>query len=189
MKNVSKTVKGIAEAIATNTETHFLELAKELRWLQEVQPHVFVKVAKMAGLSRRKAYALARISRQIEGLGIKEERLRAIGWTKLQIIGRYLTKENAEYLLGLSEQDTVYELEARLRGETPVEDARVMMLYLSPADYERLKVELIAFGAIPSGGGLLRKEAALMALVHAHLSDSIQTEGVSAEDQKNEGRS
>lgn len=167
MKKAAKSFEEKAEVIANYIGNNFLELAKELRELQEVKPDIFTKVAQMAGLSPRKAYALARISRQFQDLGVPEERLRTIGWTKLQIIGRYLTEENAEYLLQRAELDTVYELESRLRGEAPVEDARVMMLYLPPQDYERLKAKLIAHGAVPNGSGLLRKEAALMAFIDA----------------------
>ncbi|MBJ7533656.1 hypothetical protein JDN40_06025 [Rhodomicrobium vannielii ATCC 17100] len=154
-----------AEIIANYIGINFLAAAKELRELQDIKPDVFLKVAEMAGLGKRTAYALARIARQFDVLGVPEERLRAIGWAKLQIIGRYLTEENAGVLLELAEKNTVYELESRLRGEIPVEDARVIMLYLAPDQYERFKAKLIAHGAVPSGNGLLRKEKALMAII------------------------
>jgi hypothetical protein len=64
--------------------------------------------------------------------------------------------------------ENIHELEARLRGEPPVEDARVLLFYLSPPDYERVRVKLIEHGAVPSGKGLLKKEAALMALISKH---------------------
>jgi hypothetical protein len=153
-----------AEIIANYIGINFLA-AKELRELQDLKPDVFLKVAEMAGLGKRVAYALARIARQFDDLGVPEERLHAIGWTKLQIVGRYLTEDNADYLLELAETSTVYELESRLRGEIPIEDARVVTLYLSPEQHERFKVKLVANGAVPSGNGLLRKEKALMAIV------------------------
>jgi hypothetical protein len=165
MKKKDQSFEGKVEVIANYIGINFIHLAKELRELQEAKPDIFLKVAKMAGLSSRKAYALARISRQFDDLGVPEERLQALGWTKLQIIGRYLSGDNAESLLQLAEQNTVHELESRLRGEPPVEDARVMVFYFSPQDYERLKAKLVKHGAIVSGKGLLKKEAALMALV------------------------
>ena len=115
-------VEFIADFIGDN----FLRMAKALRELQDEQPDIFLEVAKLAGLSNRKAYALARIARQFENA--PEERLYFIGWTKLQIIGRYLTGENTEYLLKLAEQNTAHDLEVRLRGDTPIADARVVSL-------------------------------------------------------------
>ena len=119
----------------------------------------------MAGLSSRQAYTLARISRQFHDLGVSEERLEAVGWSKLQIIGRYLTEENAKYLLQLAEQNAVHELEARLRGEPPIQDARLLTFYFPSQDYERVKAKLIKHGAVISGNSLLKKEAALLALI------------------------
>jgi hypothetical protein len=165
MTTESRACDSKLELIANLIGDNFLKLAKELLALQDAKPDIFLKVADLAGLSRRKAYALARISRQFDDLGVPEARLYAVGWTKLQVIGRYLTEDNAEQLLLLAEQNTVYELESLLRGETPVEDARVMLLYLVPKDYEHLKAKLIEHGAVNSGKGLLKKEAALMALI------------------------
>ncbi len=165
MKNKYESPEDKVEVIANYIGINFIQLAKELRELQEAKPDIFLKVAKMAGLSGRKAYALARISRQFDDLGVQEERLQAVGWTKLQVIGRYLSENNAEHLLQLAEGNTVHELESRLRGEPPVEDARVLVFYFSPEDFERLKAKLIKHGAIVSGKGLLKKEAAMMALI------------------------
>ena len=153
------------EFIANFIGDNFLRVARALRELQDEQPDIFLKVAELAGLSNRKAYALARISRQFDDLGASEERLYSIGWTKLQIIGRYLTEDNGEYLLQLAEQNTAHDLEALLRGETPVADAKVMQFYLSPSDYKRLRSKLVTHGAIASGNGLVKKELALMKLL------------------------
>ncbi len=167
-----------AEVIANYIGKDFLYLAEELRDLQEAKPDIFVTVVKMAGLSSRKAYALARISRQFADLGVADERLHAIGWTKLQIIGRYLTEENADHLLNLAEHNTVHDLEALLRGERLIEDARVMLLYLSHEEYELVRGALIKHGAIPNGSGLLKKEVALIALIAmARLSERPKRKG------------
>jgi hypothetical protein len=122
-----------------------------------------MKVVGLVGLSPRKSYALARIARQFDG--VPEERLYVIGWTKLVIIGRYLTDDNLEHLLQLAQQNTARDLEILLRGETPIEDAKVVQLYLAPNDYQRLRAALIKYGAVQSGNGLIKVEAALMALV------------------------
>lgn len=153
------------EIIANYIGDSFLRVARALRELQDEKPDIFLKVATLAGISNRKAYALARISRQFDDFCVPEERLYFIGWTKLQIIGRYLTEDNAEYLLLLAERNTTHDLEVLLRGETPVEDAKVMQFYLSPTDYKRLRSKLVTHGAIVSGNGLAKKEAALMKLL------------------------
>ncbi|CAN0654510.1 conserved protein of unknown function [Nitratireductor aquimarinus] len=151
------------EFIANFLGDNFLRVARGVRELQDECPDIFLKVAQLAGLSNRKAYALARIARQFEN--VPEQRLFVIGWTKLQIIGRYLTDDNSEYLLQLAEQFTAHDLEVHLRGEIPIQDARVVQLYLAQSDYLRLREVLIAFGAIPSGNGLVKMEGALMRLV------------------------
>ena len=161
-----------AEVIANYIGYDFLNLAEELRDLQDAKPDIFMTVVKMAGLSTRKAYALARISRQFDDLGVPDERLHAIGWTKLQVIGRHLTEENADYLLNLAEHNTVHDLEALLRGERLIEDARVMVLYFSPEEHDLVRGALIRHGAVANGKGLLKKEAALIALISmARLSE------------------
>ncbi|WP_137113830.1 hypothetical protein [Mesorhizobium sp. GR13] len=144
---------------------NFLRVAKALRKLQDDDPEIFLKVAESLGISRRKAYALARIDRQFTELGVEENRLYVIGWSKLQIVGRYLIGENAEYLLQLAEQNTSHDLEILLRGETPVEDAKVVQLYLAAEDYKRLRATLKKYGAVVSGNGLAKTEIALMALI------------------------
>ncbi|MFJ7352766.1 hypothetical protein ACIQWS_01240 [Phyllobacterium sp. NPDC097923] len=154
------------ELFANLVGDNFLKLARTLRDLKEEEPELFLQVAELAGISGRKAYALARISRQFDELGVSEEKLCFIGWTKLQVIGRYLTMENGEYLLQLAEQNTVHDLEALLRGETPVKDARVVQFYLAPDDYQRLRHTLMAHGAVYNGHGLIKKEAALMSLIN-----------------------
>lgn len=159
--SLQKKVDIVASFIGDN----FLRVAKALRELQDDDPEIFLKVAKRLGISRRKAYALARIDRQFTELGVEENRLYFIGWSKLQIVGRHLTDENAEYLLQLAEQNTSHDLEVLLRGETPIEDAKVVQLYLAPADHKRLKAALIKHGAGASGNGLAKMESALMALV------------------------
>lgn len=151
------------ETIVNILGDSFLRMAKSLRELQDNHPELFLKAAELAGIGRRKAYALARVARQFEG--VSEQRLHLIGWTKLMIIGRYLTDANREHLLQLAEQNTAHDLEVVLQGETPVEDARIVRFYLAPADYKRLRAVLTKHGAVPNGNGLTNMEAAMMALV------------------------
>jgi hypothetical protein len=162
--SLQKKVDIAASFVADN----FLKVAKALRELQDDNPEIFLKVAESLGISRRKAYALARIDRQFTDLGVERNRLHFIGWSRLQIVGRYLTDENAEYLLQLAEQNTSHDLEILLRGETPIEDAKVVQLYLAAEDYKRRRAALTTYGAMVSGDGLAK--IALMALVDKAIS-------------------
>ncbi|OQM76238.1 hypothetical protein [Manganibacter manganicus] len=163
MEGKTLPIKEKSEFLADLIGDRFLKLAQELRELKDTQPDILWEVVELAGISRRKAYALVRIARQFEELDIPEARLYAIGWTKLAVIGRYLTELNGEQLLKLAEQNTVHDLEALLRGEAPVEDARLVTLYLAPEQYEVLRTKLVAHGALPSGNGMIKVEEALMA--------------------------
>ncbi|MCH6205897.1 hypothetical protein L3V16_18915 [Brucella ciceri] len=164
--SISKEQK--VELLANLIGTNFLKLARELRELKEYSPDLFVEVAELAGISSRKAYALAKISRQFDDTGISEGRLYNIGWTKLVLIGRYVGDDNIEQLLELAEKNTVHDLAQILRGETPVSDARVVQLYLNSEDYAKLRKVLLKNGALPAGNGLSNMEAALMAVIEAH---------------------
>lgn len=163
MYKTESTLDEKAEFIAGFIGDRFLRLAWALRDLQDEQPDIFLKVVHLVGLSPRKAYALVRISRQFDG--VAEERLHSIGWSKLMIIGRYLNESNMEQLLALAAGNTAHDLEVLLRGETPVEDAKVVQLYLSPKDNARLRSVLLKHGAIQSGSGLLKMESALMTVI------------------------
>jgi hypothetical protein len=140
-----------------------LQVAANLCSMQELKPDIFEKVAKTVGLSSHQAHTLVRISRHFRD--VPQERLETVGWSKLQIIGRYLTEDNAEHLLQLAEKNAVFDLESRLRGEPPIRLARVLTFYFSSQDYERVRAKLIKHGAVVSGYSLLKKEAALMALI------------------------
>lgn len=163
MEEKSTTASPKAEFIADLIGDNFLRIAKGLQELQDEKPDIFLEVAGLAGLSERKAYALSRLARQFGDL--PEGRLYKIGWTKLQIIGRYLTDENRERLLELAGQHTAHDLEVILRGEEPVEDAKVVRFYLALSDHTRLRAALLKHGAVVSGNGLANVEPALMALV------------------------
>ena len=79
--------------LAKDFDESFLELGRTLRQIQEIGGVVdFRKVCDAAGIGTRKAYYLASITKQIEGLHIPTKRLRAIGWTKLMTIHPHLTK-------------------------------------------------------------------------------------------------
>jgi hypothetical protein len=117
-------------------------------------------------LGRRKAYYLVEISRKFEPLPISWARLKKIGWTKLQIIGRLVTKDNVEELVNLAEQLKTKQLERKMRGEEPREeppsDTHCVLMYFNPEQYTQLKEVLLQNGAEESGRGIVGKEEALI---------------------------
>jgi hypothetical protein len=66
-----------------------------------------------------------------------------MGWTKLQIIGQRVTKDNVEKLVGLAEQLKTKQLERKMQGQEPREKppSRVhcVLMYFSPKQYAELK--------------------------------------------------
>lgn len=150
----------------------FMRLARELRQVQEQRSEIFIEVAEQVGIGRRKAFALARIARIFEDLGIPDERLNRIGWAKLNRLSGHLDEDNAEQLLSLAEESTAYGLDAVLKGEQPIDGAKVLLLYLPEAVHDRFQTLLIKHGAKPkANGGLADKEDALMSLI-TELNDS-----------------
>lgn len=144
----------------------FMRLAKELRKVQEQRPDIFAEVAEQVGIGKRRAYALARVARIFDDLDVPDERLNRIGWAKLNRLSGHLNEDNAEQLLSLAEETTVYSLDAVLRGEVPVAGARVVLLYLPEAVHDRFQALLVKHGAKPkANGGLTGKENALMGLI------------------------
>jgi hypothetical protein len=108
-----------ALALSSDVEDKFLELGRSLRQLQDRDPDLFQQVVKKR-LGRRKAYYLVEVSRKFEPLPISRARLKKIGWTKLQIIGRHVTKDNVEELVGLAEQLKTKQLERKMGGRSPL---------------------------------------------------------------------
>jgi len=151
--------------IRREIDVDLMRVARVLRGIQQERPSEFVAIARKAGVARRRAYALARIAQQFESLGIPDRQLQALGWAKLEMIGRHLTKSNVGQLLELAETHRLHELDAILRGECPVRRARTMILHLSQRDDAVFRRWLVFFGAQPSGGGLTHKERALRQLL------------------------
>jgi hypothetical protein len=154
-----------ALALSSDVEDKFLELGRSLRQLLDRDPALFQQVVKKR-LGRRKAYYLVEVSRRFEPLPISRARLKKIGWTKLQIIGQHVTKDNVEELVGLAEQLKTKQLERKMRGEEPPDEppseTHCVLMYFSPKQYAELKEVLLLNGAEPSGRGIVGKEEALI---------------------------
>jgi hypothetical protein len=119
-------------------------------------------VVKKRGLGRRKAYYLVEVSRKFEPLPISRARLKKIGWTKLQIIGQHVTKDNVEELVSLAEQSKTKQLERKMQGDEPLNNAHCVLMYFSPKLYAEFEEALLKNGAERSGRGIVGKEGALI---------------------------
>ena len=151
-----------AVTLSSDVEDNFLELGKTLRQLLDRDPDLFQKIVAKNNLGRRKAYYLVEVSRIYEPLPIPRSRLRKIGWTKLQLIGKHLDPSNIEELLKLAEESNAKELERHMRGEKPLGNAHCVLMYFSPKQYKELEEVLIQNGGQRSGRGILNKEEALI---------------------------
>ena len=142
----------------------FMSLAHNLEWLRELSASDFTQELKKTGLSRRTAYYLLELIAVQEKLLLSDADLAAIGWTKLQIVGRHLTEDNQHELIHAALNMTAAELAASF-GKKNVGASRCMLLRFSPHEYELFKAAMIGHGAKPHGKGLTGTEEAILRLV------------------------
>jgi hypothetical protein len=148
--------------LSKDFDDNFLDLAKTLRQLLDRDPEKFRDLWTKTNIGRRKAYYLVEVSRVFDSLPAPRSRLKKIGWTKLQIIGKHVTKDNLGEMLELAEQHTAKELESLMRGEKPSNNAHCVLMYFSPKQYDLLERVLLKNGGQRSGRGILDKEEALI---------------------------
>lgn len=152
-------------ALSSQVDEQFLELGKHLRKLYEKDPDLFKKAVDATDLGSRKAYYLLEISQTFDKLSVPPSRLKKVGWTKLMLLSKHITKANAIDMIKIAEANTVQQLKAILNGEEPQSNAHCVLLYFTPEEFQSLESALVKFGAKRSGRGLLHKEQALMALL------------------------
>lgn len=145
----------------------FIALGRYLRAVSEAPGASVAEAGAQFGVNRRKAQYLVEIARTIDGLGIPDERLRRIGWTKLSVIASDLDAGNADELLTAAEKHKVPDLQAILAGRKPASRRHVMKFDLDDAQHAVVRAALLAHGASPSSRGLHDKEAALVAALTA----------------------
>ena len=165
-----------AVELSSNVEDNFLELGKSLRQLMDREPDLFQQIIGKDPRKRRKMYYLVEVSRIYEPLPIPRSRLRKIGWTKLQLIGKHIDDSNMEELLQLAEESNAKELERHMRGEKPLGNAHCVLMYFSPKQYAELEEVLIQNGGQRSGRGFLNKEEALINAIRKVKKPSVSDE-------------
>ena len=153
----------MGDAGATTLRVDFIDAARLLAQLQEDDPETFHTVAKSLGIGRRKAYYLVGVAKALEGVPVSKERLTRIGWTKLQLLGPYLTASNSKTLIAQAEAHTVRQLRALLQKEGLPAQTHCVLFYLSNTQFDLLATVLEAFGAKRQGKTIRGKETALVA--------------------------
>ncbi len=151
--------------LASKFEENFVELGRLMRYLQDHNHNLFKGVCAKTVLDPRKAYYLARMARQIERLGIPDQQLIDLGWTKVAAIGLHFTKANWRELIKLAQRHTVRDLKIIVQGGTPVPGTRCVLLYLKPQQYELFAKAILQHGGEAKGPGLKNTERALMTLI------------------------
>jgi hypothetical protein len=153
-----------------------LELGEALRRIYAQQPSEFRALIGKPGLGQRMAYYLLEVSRRIREAGVTAAQARKLGWTKLQIIGKCLTPQNAADLLSRAEDRTAHELTLLMRrNPLPLSGSsarkrpnakRCVLFYFTPAEYEEFRDALVIHGgAQRTSRGLVNKNEALLKLV------------------------
>ena len=151
-----------AMSLSADVEDNFLDLGKTLRQLLDRDPDAFAQVWRKSNLGRRKAYCLVEVSRIYDPLAVARSRLKTIGWTKLQLLGKQIDKGNAQELLELAESSTAKQLEAQMKGEKPIDNTHCVLMYFTPKQYKALEEALVQNGGTRSGRGIVNKEEALL---------------------------
>lgn len=167
MSGMNELYKAYDDAIelASKFEENFVELGRRLRLLQDNNQNLFKGVCAKTGLDLRKDYYLVSMARQIDKLPIPDEQLIAIGWTKASAIGMYLTKANWKELIKLAEQHTVRDLKIIMSGGKPIPNARCVLLYFKPRQYDLFAKAVLQHGGQASGSGLTNTVPALMKII------------------------
>ena len=151
-----------AVTLSEKFEENFWELALTLRTLRDTDMQTFRDTLTNTGVALRKGYYLVEVAETFEPLNILPSRLRKIGWTKLQLIAKTITKQNAKTMLAMAEENTVRELKRLLAGEKPGNNSHCVMMYFSPKDYALVADVLREHGAKVEGRSIQNKEEALV---------------------------
>ena len=125
------------------------------------------------GMSRRRLYYLLAAGRLIVEHGISKAQAEEIGWTKLQIIARYVkdsptgtTAAQVKSYLDLARETKAYSLLQTLK-EGRAEGKSAVVFRLSPGIVWKLNDALLAYGATQDHRGFKGKEDALARLLAA----------------------
>ena len=89
--------------LSTRFDDNFMELARNLRSLQETDSDRFKDLIDKSGLGRRKAYYLVALDKALGNVKISKQRLSKLGWTKMALMAPVVTKYNFAEMLEFAE--------------------------------------------------------------------------------------
>lgn len=159
-----------AVALAKAFDSSFMELAGQLRQLQEQDPERFRDFVKATNIGLRKAYYLISVDKTFKPLKVPKKMLVELGWTKLMTIQPHVTKQNYLDLIEYAKTHTVQQLKEYLKGgsqEDVDKNQHAVLMYFSPEDYSTLVDALLQHGASRSGRGIVDKEKAMIRLLES----------------------
>ena len=167
-KDISQLISTIL-GFSKSIEQNFVTLADLLYKLSLTDPQAFQVLLQSPNLKRRKGYYLAEIGKHVSQANISKQNLNAslsaIGWTKTQIIVRYLNTHNWNDLIDCATTHTTRDLKLLMKGIKPMDTPKTVLLSLSTEDHKLLIEGLLKYGATSSGNGHANKETALMKMM------------------------
>jgi hypothetical protein len=158
--------------LAQEPALHFYDIARLLVELHEHETGALPQMIEASTMSRRRMYYLLRVGQLIETEKLSRAEAEEIGWTKLQIIARYIDALGAASvpdfadLAVLASKHKARDLPFALRGKRVVRK-KVVQFYLSMGGRALLNEALIQHGAKQTGKRLMGKEEALIRLARA----------------------
>lgn len=154
-----------AKTLAPASDRDFVKLGRVLGELQAVTETLdeFQVMLGEIGIGYRKARYLIRLAEVVAELGLDEEKLVQIGWTKATMLAPVMGPRNADWLIKMAGTMTAVELKALLEGES--EELQTVTFYVSKAQKETLMNALGRRGARSSGRHVVGKTAALMRVI------------------------
>jgi hypothetical protein len=95
-----------------------------------------------------------------------------------------VTKDNVEELVSMAEQLKTKQLERKMQGDEPLNNAHCVLMYFSPKQYAEFEEALLKNGAETSGRGIVGKEEALINVLRKAVPglEKIQPKGKPAQE-------
>lgn len=164
------------EQLAREPALNFYRLAIALSVLHHEDLAALQGLPEQTGMSRRRMYYLIDVGNLIRDHRLTETNAAAVGWTKLQIIARHVSRigetspEELAAYLRLAEDTQARMLAKKLAGGRVVRKSGVQF-DLNMGARAELHEALLAFGAERTHRGYVKKETALIKIVRAAMAN------------------
>lgn len=159
----TKNLMNEALALAKGQPDHSIPLARRLAQLKAED-----LLPEHQGFGDQSAEGIlsGTIGSELGKLGeIPDDRLTAIGWTKLQIVLRHIEGRDALDLVDLAEKHKAHKLKRMLPKDPLTEQSRCVILYFNPDQYADFENAVLANGGKRGRRGLSHKEEAVIAMI------------------------